>query len=56
MRNISDRTCIKKQDTFYVQERFSENRAGFEIMWENMVEQDSPQTTTKYSSCLLRAT
>jgi len=32
MRNISDKSCREKQNTFYVQELFSENFAVHEII------------------------
>jgi hypothetical protein len=30
---------------FYIQKRFSENRAVYEIMWENMIQSDRPEMT-----------
>ena len=35
----------KKSKTFYFQYSFSENRAVYEIMWENMVQRGRPQMT-----------
>ena len=46
MRNISDRICKANQNThFVVQERLSENRAIYDIVWQNMVQPDKPQMT-----------
>ena len=46
MRNVSDKSCKKNQNTHFVFSNFfPENRAVYEIMWENVVEQDRPQTT-----------
>jgi len=38
MRNVSGRSYRQNQDTFYVHELFSENRAVHEITWKNTVE------------------
>jgi hypothetical protein len=35
----------KTKHTVYVQERFSENRAVYKVMWKNMVQPDRPQMT-----------
>jgi len=44
----------KSKHTFYVQRRFSENRAIYEIMWKNAVQPDRPQTTTlDMRNCML---
>jgi hypothetical protein len=45
MRNVSDKSCIENQNTSFVQQLFSENRAIYETMWKNMVEADQTQTT-----------
>jgi len=37
--------CRENQNTFYVQQRFSENRALYEIMWENVAEPQMAQVT-----------
>ena len=38
MRNISDKRCRETQkNTFYVQQFLSENRAVYEILWQNTV-------------------
>ena len=43
MRNISDTSCRKSQNTFYVQFFFFRNRAVHEKMWKNIVEPGRPQ-------------
>jgi hypothetical protein len=45
MRNVSDKTFRENQNTFCVQELFFENRAVYEKMWKNTVEQGRPQMT-----------
>jgi hypothetical protein len=45
MRNVSDKSCREDQNTFYVQKRFPENSEICEIMWENEVDPNRPQTT-----------
>ena len=45
IRNVSHKGFTKNQNTFYVQLRFSENRAVYEVMWKNTVEPDRPQMT-----------
>jgi hypothetical protein len=45
MRNVSDKNCREDQNIFYVQWRFSENHAVYEMMWKNMVVPDRPQMT-----------
>jgi hypothetical protein len=35
----------KTKHTFYVQERFSENSAVYNLIWKNMVQPDRPQMT-----------
>jgi hypothetical protein len=42
------------KNTFYVQYRFSENRAVYEIVWENMIDPNSPHMTI-YGICALHA-
>jgi hypothetical protein len=37
--------CKENQNAFCDQKRFLENRAFYEIMWENIVQPDSPQGT-----------
>jgi hypothetical protein len=34
---------------------FPENRAVYEIMWKNVVQQDRPQMTIQYGACALCA-
>jgi hypothetical protein len=43
MRNVSDKSCTENYKTFYFQKLFPPNRAVYEIMWENVTEQDRPQ-------------
>ena len=47
MRNVSDKSCRENQNTLFVLNNFPppENRAVYEIMWENIVEPDGPQMT-----------
>jgi len=46
MRNVSDKSCRENQNTHFVFSNFFfENRAVYEIMWENIVQPDGPQTT-----------
>jgi hypothetical protein len=35
----------KTKHTFHIQQFFSENRAVYEILWQNMVDPDRPQMT-----------
>jgi len=46
-REMSVRQKLQRQlkHAFYVQKRFSENRAVHETMWKNVVEPDRPQMT-----------
>jgi len=49
MRNASDKICAENQNThFYVQKRFSENRAVYE-MWKNTVQPVRPQMSWRMS-------
>jgi len=46
MRNVSEKTCREKQKTHFLFDIFFlENHAVDEIMWETIVETDSPQKT-----------
>jgi hypothetical protein len=46
MINFSDRSCTENQITHLMfSKRLSENRAVYEILWKNMVEQSGPQMT-----------
>ena len=47
MRNVSDKSCRKNQNTFCVQQPFffSENRAVCEKIWKNIVERGRLQMT-----------
>ena len=55
MRNVSDKSCRENQNTHFVFSNlfFFENRAVYEIMWENIVEPDRPQITMWH--CQFRA-
>jgi len=48
-------TAVEKIKThiFFVQCPVSENRAVYEIMWENVVEPDSPQMAMEYDASAL---
>jgi len=42
--NISDKSCGEGQNTHFMYDNlFSENRAMYEIMWENVLEPGRPQ-------------
>ena len=44
--NVSDKSCRENQNTHFVFDNvffFFENRAVYEIMWKNIVEQGGPQ-------------
>jgi len=43
--NVSGESCRENQNTFYVQELFSENRDVNELVCKNMVEPHRPLTT-----------
>jgi len=48
MRIISDNSCRENQNThFSFNNCFSENLAVCEIMWEDMVQQDTPQMAVR---------
>jgi hypothetical protein len=49
MRNILDKSSRENQNTFYVQNFFSENRAVYEIMSKN----EGPQMTAQYGAYAL---
>jgi len=56
MRNISDNIFREYQNTFCVQYfSFSDNRAVYERMWENIVEPDRPKMkyNAAHSLCML---
>jgi len=56
MRNVSGRFVEKvKAHIFCSVTLFLENRAVYEIMWENTVEPDRPQITIQYGACALNA-
>jgi hypothetical protein len=46
MRNVSDKLWTENQNTFYVQQLYSENLALYEKMWKNIVQPERPQLTT----------
>jgi hypothetical protein len=47
MKNISSKICRENQNTHFVFNKFfsPENRAVYEIMWDNIVVHDRPQVT-----------
>jgi hypothetical protein len=46
MRNVSHKVFRDNQNTHFVFDNFFfENRAIYEIMWENMIERDRPKMT-----------
>jgi len=45
VRNVSDKTCRENQNIQFMFIFFPENRSVYEIIWENIVEQDRPQMT-----------
>ena len=49
MRNVSDESCRENQNTRFVFNNFFffENRAVYEIMWENTLEPDRSQMTIR---------
>ena len=48
MKNVSGKSCRKNQKIYFVFSNFffPENHAVYEIVWDNIVERDRPQTTT----------
>ena len=50
MRNVSDNIFGENQNIFHVNNFFSENRAVYVKMWQNMVDPDKLQTTTQYGA------
>jgi len=56
MRNISDKIFGENQTThFMFSNFFSENRTGYEIMWKNIVEPNSPRRTILHVARALHA-
>jgi hypothetical protein len=58
MRNVSDnKGCRESQNKIScsVTVFFLENNDISEMMWENMVETDRPQTSVQYGSCTFHA-
>jgi hypothetical protein len=55
IRNISGRRCGENENTHFMLNKFSENCAIYEIMWENMIQQEKEQMTVQYSACTLHA-
>ena len=47
MKNVSDRSCTENQNTHFMFNNISKNRAVYEIMWKD-VERGSPQMHTGY--------
>jgi len=71
MRNVADKSGREDQNTFYVQQLFSENRCICMIMLKNIVEPDrphddiirrmriecwTPQATNTHSECVILIT
>ena len=55
-RSIFRTKVVQKIKTHFVFNNFpSENRAVYEIMWENVVEPDRPQMAEQHGACALRA-
>jgi len=40
----------KSKQTFHIQERFSENRAVYEITWKNIVQPERSQMKMQYGA------
>jgi hypothetical protein len=57
MRNVSEKSCRENQETHFMFNKFffPENRAVYEIMWQNIVQPDRPQMTILYGACALHA-
>jgi len=52
MSNVLDKSCGENQNTCFMLENFSsENRAVYEIMWENVVQPDRTQYNTAHALC-----
>jgi hypothetical protein len=47
MRNVLVDSCKENENTFYIQQLFSENRAVYELMSKNMVETEGTQITSQ---------
>ena len=46
MRNVSDKSGKENQNTYFIVQKYSvENCIFYEIMWENIVQPDTPQMT-----------
>jgi hypothetical protein len=48
MRNVSGRNCREIQNSFYTRELLLENRALYEIMWNNMAESQETDNVEQY--------
>jgi hypothetical protein len=55
MRNFLDKSCIANQNTFYVHQLSSENRAIYEITAKDVVEPEGPKMTSQYGANELHA-
>ena len=55
MRNDSEKLCRENQNTYFVFKTlfFFENRAVYEIMWENIVERGRPDGNMAHARCML---
>jgi hypothetical protein len=54
-KNVSDKRCRNAETNILCLITFSENRAVYEIMRENLVDAERPQMTIKYGACALHA-
>jgi len=45
MKNVSDKSCREKQNTYFNFNNVFENRAIYETMWKNIVQPGRPQKT-----------
>ena len=55
MGNVSDKFVEKiKTQIFVFHILFPEIRAFYDVMWNNMVEADRPQTAIQHGACALR--
>jgi hypothetical protein len=55
MRNISDEVCRHNHTHILYSVTLSENRAVYEVIWQNMVEPDRPLMTVEYGAFALNA-
>jgi len=55
MGNISDEICRHRHTHILYSVTLSENRAVYEIIWQNMVQPDRPLMTVEYGAFALHA-